>query len=328
MNASQIQLSEKPTESAYTITLAPEKVRYLKFSDFLCAKVGVWIDFLRGLSSQPIIHPPIHAWKGFNLEAIDALCPREKWDTRLRIHHALGKLYFKHDAPTNIYASFHEGLKLNNYNYEEFINAWVMEVWASNNWQQRDSLAKSPDHIRLGGYIYRKTSFVLARLIVIAKEDKRLAAKAEIEAKRIAKESALAAKKKIKEEANKKATEDLELLRKSKFTTFVYLMEDLRKGRFKIGRSKTPGKRERTLQAEVPEIVLRFSIPADDEHESQLHDHFSNKRVRGEWFSMSPDDLLWLVSFLKRNGDFARASVDYQWLGTMCFHSPTDSKVN
>ena len=30
--------------------------------------------------------------------------------------------------------------------------------------------------------------------------------------------------------------------------------------------------------------------------ESKLHSHFSRKRLRGEWFELSDDDLRWLVS--------------------------------
>lgn len=116
----------------------------------------------------------------------------------------------------------------------------------------------------------------------------------------------------------------MERLRKSRFSTFVYLMEDLRNGHFKIGRSATPARRERTLQSEVPQIVLRISVPADENHERELHEHFAHKRLRGEWFALSSDDLVWLVSFLKRNGDVARASVDHQWLG-MAFLKASDN---
>jgi len=43
--------------------------------------------------------------------------------------------------------------------------------------------------------------------------------------------------------------------------------------------------------------------------------HITNLR------GFKPDDLLWIISFLKRDGDAARASVDYQWFGTVAFNS-------
>jgi hypothetical protein len=112
-----------------------------------------------------------------------------------------------------------------------------------------------------------------------------------------------------------------ELLRRSNFDCFIYLMEDLRNRSFKIGRSKTPGKRERTLQSEVPQVVMRFSIPAEEECERQLHGHFESKRFRGEWFTLTNDDLVWIVAFLKANGDPSRAIMDYNWLGNIHFAS-------
>jgi hypothetical protein len=68
-------------------------------------------------------------------------------------------------------------------------------------------------------------------------------------------------------------------------------------------------------------VTLRFSIPADEEHEKRLHEHFDNKHLRGEWFSLTAEDLLWMISFLKTNGDTARASVDYEWLGKLYFQA-------
>ncbi|MDQ6632997.1 MAG: GIY-YIG nuclease family protein [Verrucomicrobiota bacterium] len=96
-------------------------------------------------------------------------------------------------------------------------------------------------------------------------------------------------------------------------------MEDLRNGLFKIGQSQTPEKREITLQSEVPEISLRFYIPAHDTAERELHDLFEEKRVRGEWFGLAPEDLLSVIEFLKQHGDLPRASVDYEWLGKISF---------
>jgi hypothetical protein len=543
MHEDQIHLSEEPLEAAYVINLAPNKVMFLKFADFLSAEADVSIEALRKRDPQPIVSPPnCSHWRGLDLESIDVLCPRESWDAKLRIHHALGKLFFRHDAPTYVYESFHVGLLLNEYNYEEFIRAWVAETLG--NWKLTESLKNSPDHTVLVrapgsfGYIFRKTPFVLARLAIVVNENKnvgeealrrakrrdeafaleskrlteqaereanRLAEEAEHEANRRAEEAAcraakeaarrkrlseepssseafyiitlapgivryldvdlfleadvlhwvdllrglcpqpkiqppsdlngidellpdlgwearlrahhalgrldlehgvpsavyccfhsklkltalaldaclnawvkeawenrdveqsfvgasdylvlvlrrnassygkrcvfrktpfvaerlaaldreaqLDAKRQLEVDAARRETEDLDRLRKSNFSTFIYVMEDLRNGCFKIGRSRSPGKRERTLQSEVPQIVLRLSIPADEKHERELHDRFANKRHRGEWFSLTPDDLQWLISFLRGNGDVARASIDHQWLGTIFFNAPNN----
>src|ERR1035441_2318151 len=197
MHEDQTLLSEEPLQAAYVVTLAPDKVRFLKLADFLNAEPDVWIEALRKLSPQPAVSPPSSRhWRGLDLEAIDALCPGEGWDARLRIHHALGKLYFRHDAPTYVYSSFHVGLLLNEYNYEEFIRAWVVETLG--NWKLTESLKNTPGHLVLVravgsfGYIFRKTPFVLARLEEAECQAKQRAEEAALEAKRLADDGAIA----------------------------------------------------------------------------------------------------------------------------------------
>jgi len=73
---------------------------------------------------------------------------------------------------------------------------------------------------------------------------------------------------------------------------YVYLMEDTANGRYKIGMSKKPEYRERTLQSEKPEITLICSkmYSSRDEArkiEKELHQRFKNNRIRGEWFNLS-----------------------------------------
>lgn len=77
----------------------------------------------------------------------------------------------------------------------------------------------------------------------------------------------------------------------------VYLMIDHNTGYYKIGRSKNPQKRENTLQSEKPTIELLFSsdeLPIDIE--KLIHNEFSNKRVRGEWFDLTEED----VDYIKK----------------------------
>ncbi|HVC48143.1 MAG TPA: GIY-YIG nuclease family protein [Terracidiphilus sp.] len=69
--------------------------------------------------------------------------------------------------------------------------------------------------------------------------------------------------------------------------TFIYLVLDERTGFIKVGRSKNPSARERTLQSENPQLKMLFSGPADADLEQELHREFSAYRGRGEWFRLS-----------------------------------------
>lgn len=72
----------------------------------------------------------------------------------------------------------------------------------------------------------------------------------------------------------------------------VYIILNPRTNLFKIGRSKNPLKREKTLQSEEPDIILLKAWEADAPFETYLHKKFQNKRHRGEWFKLSLRDLL------------------------------------
>lgn len=69
----------------------------------------------------------------------------------------------------------------------------------------------------------------------------------------------------------------------------TYIMIDHNTGYFKIGRSKDPKFREATLQSEKPTIQM-IAICEDDVEDS-LHARFLSKRVRGEWFNLSGNDI-------------------------------------
>jgi len=77
---------------------------------------------------------------------------------------------------------------------------------------------------------------------------------------------------------------------------FVYLMYDTSNGFYKIGISNTPEYRERTLQSEKPTIELikskKFPVRKIAESiEKALHETYSEKRLRGEWFELNKDDV-------------------------------------
>lgn len=80
-------------------------------------------------------------------------------------------------------------------------------------------------------------------------------------------------------------------------TRYVYLMFDARNDFFKIGESRKPQYRERTLQAKQPEVELLKAWSCDHRIERMLHKKFAAKRVRpqnprSEWFRLHTGDLM------------------------------------
>jgi hypothetical protein len=81
---------------------------------------------------------------------------------------------------------------------------------------------------------------------------------------------------------------------------FVYLMRHAN-GLTKIGLSKYPQARERTLQAEDPRLHMIFYTAGTKETESRLHSIFHSARVRGEWFDLQEHHVDWIVFLLGNN---------------------------
>lgn len=79
--------------------------------------------------------------------------------------------------------------------------------------------------------------------------------------------------------------------KQSKESTNIYVMRNERNGFVKIGRSKAPLDREATLQSEDPEITLLFHFPAPVQVETQLHAIYQDRRIRGEWFRLTDDEI-------------------------------------
>lgn len=76
----------------------------------------------------------------------------------------------------------------------------------------------------------------------------------------------------------------------------VYLMVDTTNGFHKIGISNKPKYREKTLQSEKPtiELICAKQFPSRtiaEAFESALHKAYANKRLRGEWFNLSEEDV-------------------------------------
>ena len=78
-------------------------------------------------------------------------------------------------------------------------------------------------------------------------------------------------------------------------TAFVYVMGCADAECIKIGIAKDVGRRLALLQSGNPlEIKAVYSRGFDDKRASQVersaHRHFKSKRIRGEWFRVSPND--------------------------------------
>lgn len=70
---------------------------------------------------------------------------------------------------------------------------------------------------------------------------------------------------------------------------YTYIMIDKNTNLYKIGKSSSPKKREKTLQSEKPTIELLFFTEIDIEKEIQSI--FKSKRIRGEWFNLNNADI-------------------------------------
>ena len=78
----------------------------------------------------------------------------------------------------------------------------------------------------------------------------------------------------------------------------IYLMHNNRNNLYKIGISNNPRFREETLQGEEPEVELVAHWPGSIQDERVLHEEFAHRRVRGEWFKLSPEEV---TNILTRN---------------------------
>lgn len=79
-------------------------------------------------------------------------------------------------------------------------------------------------------------------------------------------------------------------------TGFIYIATDVAvPGLLKIGYSRTPKLRERTLQAEKPTINIVSTFPGSLSQEAKIHEVLSVDRVRGEWFRVTPEHATTIV---------------------------------
>lgn len=79
---------------------------------------------------------------------------------------------------------------------------------------------------------------------------------------------------------------------------YVYLLRSSN-GFYKIGRTVDPDDRIATFSVKLPfDVEYEHVISCSDmyELETRLHVHFAFKRVNGEWFDLSPDDIAYIKS--------------------------------
>jgi hypothetical protein len=74
---------------------------------------------------------------------------------------------------------------------------------------------------------------------------------------------------------------------------FTYVIRTQDKTHYKIGwTQRHPSERLSELQSSHSQrLVLEGCIPSSPELEDQLHDHFHDSHVRGEWFDLDPSDV-------------------------------------
>ncbi len=78
---------------------------------------------------------------------------------------------------------------------------------------------------------------------------------------------------------------------------YVYFVQEHMTGSFKIGKTKNIEKRMNIFGVKLPfENKLIYLIKTANHHQTEVvfHKHFSNKRLEGEWFALSKEDLSWI----------------------------------
>lgn len=78
---------------------------------------------------------------------------------------------------------------------------------------------------------------------------------------------------------------------------FVYFVQEHMNGTFKIGKTKSIEKRMNVFGVKLPfKNELVFLIKTGNHHQTEVafHRYFANKRLEGEWFSLSEKDIEWI----------------------------------
>ena len=87
---------------------------------------------------------------------------------------------------------------------------------------------------------------------------------------------------------------------------YVYLMVNTDTSLIKIGTSKNPNYRERTLHSQEPVVHLVAKWNCPKEFEKKLHQTYKQKRIRGEWFRLDLNDLKEIEAFMNSETNNSR----------------------
>jgi hypothetical protein len=85
---------------------------------------------------------------------------------------------------------------------------------------------------------------------------------------------------------------------RKKVVGYVYLLR-ANTGNYKIGKTKDPSNRMRTFGIQLPfEVEYEHLIKSADmgRLEATLHKRFKDRRINGEWFDLSADDVAYIKS--------------------------------
>lgn len=78
---------------------------------------------------------------------------------------------------------------------------------------------------------------------------------------------------------------------------YVYFVQEYMNGSFKIGKTKHIEKRMNVFGVKLPfENKLIYLIKTGNHHQTEaaFHKHFADKRLEGEWFALTKEDLSWI----------------------------------
>ena len=293
-------------EECLILTFGPGIVRYLRGVDLRWASITKIFDEIKNHGTPQIEIPNVlpliistspydHRLHKFAPHHFECLLTQINYNRQISLITFIAEESRRSPFSSEAYWVFSKYLELSKLNLEEFRLSHI----ETNSHELRTSYLGSADHEVVNYYVFRKTPFW------------KIARRSIAEANRVQEQYEEEHRQQGAQEASQRK------LTESNYNIFVYVMEDTRNGMFKIGKSKNPEKRERTLQSEVPTTELRLAVPCDETVEAELHECYSTARVRGEWFNIDHKTLFELVTELLRRGDATRVVTEREWLGDL-----------
>jgi glucan-binding YG repeat protein len=100
-------------------------------------------------------------------------------------------------------------------------------------------------------------------------------------------------------ESNQKELEDIinSPMLTDNASGYIYFVQEYMNGSFKIGKTKYIEKRMNLFGVKLPfENKLIYLIKTSNHHQTEaaFHKHFSSKRLEGEWFALTKEDIAWI----------------------------------